>query len=194
MGHMQVRRHFCMDWKLFSIIHIFTSVYLWHDMLWESCTWNFLMERIASSFHAYIDLSILIQGDVKIFNLQSHSFQLGPGEVLKWRMHVVPDHSELDWALFSACCSQCVTTAPLKVISHSVKGDVVWITVHAAGGRFEREAVLDPLLDLTNLIVCTLHCGAPQIIITHTLALLHTLSFHECCSFLQGKGRCVNKL
>lgn len=102
-------------------------------------------------------------------------------------MHVVSDNGELHWTFSSACCSQCVTAAPLEVISHSIKGDVVWISVHTAGGWCKTEATFDSILDLTNFVMCTLQRGAPHVIITHAQTPLHTLSFHECCSFLQGR-------
>lgn len=69
----------------------------------------------------------------------------------------------------------------------------MWITIHTAGGGLEREATFDSILDLTNLIVCALHCGALHVTVTHALALLHTLSLQQSVSSLQAKGRCVNK-
>lgn len=140
------------------------------------------------SFHTYIDLSTFIQGDVEIASLQRHSFQLGSGEVLKGRMHVVSDNGELDWTFSSTRCSQCVTAASLKVISQSVECDVVRISIHTAGGRCKTEAAFYSTLDLTNLIVGTLHWAALYTIISCAATLLHTLSLHNRCSFLQGKG------
>lgn len=128
-----------------------------------------------SEQYAYIDISTLIHGEVQVLNLKSHSFKLGPGEVLKGWMHVVSKHRELDWAFTTTRGCQCISAATLKVIGELVKGDVVWIAVHAAGGRFERKAAFDAILYLTNLIFCTLYCGALHDIITHALALLHTI-------------------
>lgn len=54
------------------------------------------LSRTMRGFHSYIDISALIQGEIQILNLKRHSFQLGTGEVLKRRVHVVSDHSELD--------------------------------------------------------------------------------------------------
>lgn len=143
---------------------------------------------------SYIDLSALIQDEIQILDLESHGLKLGSGEVLKGGMGVVSRYCELDWASSTTCGGQYVTASPLKVICQTVKGDVVWITVHTAGGGFEKEAAFDPIFNLTNFIVCTLHLSALHIVITHTLTLLHTISFHQCFSFLQAEQSYVNKL
>lgn len=142
--------------------------------------------------HAYIDRSALIHGQVQVLDLKSHGFKLGPGEVLEGRMHVVSNYSEMDWAFSATRGRQCVTAAPLKVIGVVVKGDVVWISIHMAGGGFEREAAFDPVLNLTNITVCTLNLGALHDIAAHALALLHTIPLHQCLPFLQRKRSCVN--
>lgn len=182
----------CQATTVFNWITVF--LINWHKQLFTLHAKKNLVFGYDKSFHAYRDLSTLIQREVKIFNLQSYSFQLGPGEVLKGRMYVMSYNSELNWSFSSTRCSQCVTAASLKVISHSVKGDVVWISIHTAGGRLEREAAFYSIHDLTNFVMCTLHWGALHLIITRAVTLLHTLSFHSCFSFLSINRTCVNTL
>lgn len=83
----------------------------------------------------------------------------------------MPDNLELDRAAFSARSRQHIAAPSLEIVSQPIKGDVVWVPVHAAGGGLDGEAAFDPIFKLADLVACTLHCGALHHISTCALAL-----------------------
>lgn len=101
----------------------------------------------------------------------------------------MPDNLELDRAAFSARCRQHIAAPSLEIVSQPIKGDVVLVPVHAAGGWPDGEAAFDPIFKLANLIVCTLHCGALHHIFTHALAPAQALSFQPHLTFLRANKK-----
>lgn len=99
-------------------------------------------------------------------------------------MHVKSNDSELDQALVTTGCGQCITATSLKGIGCAIKGDIMWVTIHTASGRFESKAAFDAILFLTNLIVFAMHSPALYGIITHALTLLLTVFLHQYFTFL----------
>lgn len=102
--------------------------------------------------------------------------------------------SEVGRAFFSTRGRQRITATPLKIVSHPIKGDIVRVSIHAAGGGIEWKAAFDTIFDLTHLIVRALHLGALHNIFTHALALLQTLPLQPGFSFLQSNRSHVNKI
>lgn len=130
-----------------------------------------------------------MQNEVQILNAKRHSFQFRPREVVKRRVHIVPDNLELDRAAFSARSCQHIAAPSLEIVSQPIKGDVVWVPVHAAGGGPDGEAAFDPIFKLANLIVCTLHCATLHHIFTHALAPARALSFQPHLTFLRANNK-----
>ena len=137
---------------------------------------------------SYVDFSVLLQGEVQPLHLKDHGLQLGPGEVLVGGVCVAPGHGELHRGLLSARGGQRVIAAALEVVGLAVVGDVVRVTVHAAGDRLGSEAALGPVLVFADLAVWTAPGGTQGLSVALALTPLGAASVEEHRSFLDWIG------